>query len=187
MTTKKKKIVAVDMDDTLVYLMKAIQKDHNEKFPLNPLKYEDMAAFKHEVFASGYDIDTYLRTESTYTDLELIDEHVIPEMKKLCEMYDVIIVTSAFPEAVTGKWKWMQKYLPFIPSRNFITASRKDLIQADILIDDAIHNVHDWVATGRPVVVPIHHWNEELAIVEGVTPIYGWHGVSDIVFNILGE
>jgi 5'(3')-deoxyribonucleotidase len=180
-----KKIVAVDMDDTLVYLMKRIQEHHNTLHPDHQLTYEQMAAFKHEVFHDEYDVMEFLHTPETYESLELIDEYVVEEMKKLNEDYDVIIVTSAFAEAVPGKWKWMQQYLPFIPHRNFITASRKDLIRADILIDDAIHNVHDWVETGRPVIVPIHHWNEELVTVEGVTPVYGWHGMKEIVDSIL--
>jgi 5'(3')-deoxyribonucleotidase len=181
-----KKIVAVDMDDTMVYLMKAIMKHHNELHPDAKLEYKDMAAFRHDVFHPDYEIMDLLVKPETYADLELFDEHVIDEMKKLNEEYDVIIVTSAFPEAVPGKWIWMQKYLPFIPQRNFITASRKDLIQADILIDDAIHNVEDWVKSGRPAIVPMHHWNEELLGLEGVIPIYGWHGMKEIVDNVLG-
>jgi 5'(3')-deoxyribonucleotidase len=184
---EKKKIVAVDMDDTIVYLMKRIMEHHNILHPDHQLEYEQMAAFKHEVFHPDYDLISYLNDPATYESLELVDEYVVPELKKLTENYDVIIVTSAFPNAVGGKWNWLQKNLPFIPQRNFITASRKDLINADILIDDAIHNVVDWIKTGRPVLVPSHHWNQELEKLDGVTMIYGFHGVSDIVEHILGK
>lgn len=184
---ERKKIIAVDMDDTLVYLMKRIMEHHNVLHPDHQLKYEQMAAFKHEVFHPDYDVLEYLNDPATYESLELVDEYVVPELKKLNEKYDVIIVTSAFPNAVPGKWAWMEKYLPFIPHRNFCTFSRKDLIQADLLIDDAIHNVVDWVKTGKPVLVPSHHWNQELEKLNGVTMIYGWHGVSDIVDHILGD
>jgi 5'(3')-deoxyribonucleotidase len=180
----RKPIVAIDMDDTIVFLMKAIMKDHNEKHPDHVLAYEQLAAFRHEIFHPDYDILGHLNKRETYEALELMDEHVVPEIKKLHELYDVIIVTSAFPEAVPGKWDWMQKHLPFIPQKNFITCGRKDLINADILIDDAIHNVRDWVASHRPAIVLSHHWNQELRTLPLVTMTDGWVDMADKVTNI---
>lgn len=181
----RKPIIAIDMDDTMVFLMKAIRTHHNTLHPDHALTYEEMAAFKHEVFHPDYDLMEYLQTESSYTDLELMDEYVVPEIKKLHEKYDVIIVTSAFAGAVSGKWKWMQKYLPFIPHKNFITCGRKDLVNADVLIDDAIHNVHDWTASNRPAIVPSHHWNQELKGTTLVTMVDGWKDMCKIVEQVL--
>lgn len=183
----KKKIIAVDMDDTLVWLMKAMMEDHNKKFPLAALKYEDIVAFDESNFHPDYNKYDYFDEPGTFFNLEIMDEHVVSEMKALSEDYDVLIVTSAFPKAVPDKWRWVEEHLPFIPYKNFIVTSRKDLVQADLLIDDAIHNVKDWIATGRPAIAPYHHWNEELEHVPGVTMIYGWHGVKNIVDHILAD
>lgn len=181
----EKPIIAVDMDDTLVYLMKAIMEDHNRLHPDHKLEYKQMIAFDESMFHPDYNKYAYLNNPSTYEELELLDEHVVPEMKKLNEKYDVIIVTSAFPQAVPGKWNWMQKYLPFIPHRNFCAFSRKDLISADLLIDDAIHNVEDWSAKNRPAIVPTHHWNQELKQLPLVTMVEGWQNMSQVVDNVM--
>jgi 5'(3')-deoxyribonucleotidase len=181
----RKPIIAIDMDDTLVYLMKAIMKHHNVLHPDHALHYSQMVAFDESMLHPSYDKYAFLKSPNTYVHLELIDEHVVSEIKKLHEKYDVIIVTSAFPEAVPGKWEWMQKQLPFIPHKNFCTFSRKDLINADLLIDDAIHNVKDWVATTRPAIVPSHHWNQELRTLPLVTMVDGWKDMCEIVDNVM--
>ena len=95
------------------------------------------------------------------------------------EDYDLLIVTSAFASTVYDKWRWIQTHLPFVPFQNFITTNRKDLIQADILIDDAKHNVEEWIKTGRPALVPKHHWNEDLGNLDGVRLFDSWKGIKD--------
>lgn len=179
-----KKIIAIDMDDTLVWLMRAIMEDHRKKHPYWPLQYEDMAAFHTSMLHPEYNKMDFFNTPGVFRNLEIMDEHVKLEMMKLHEDYDILIVTSAFPHTVGDKWEWLQEHLPFVPHKNFITASRKDLINADLLIDDAIHNIIPWVETGRPAIVPSHHWNQELAELDHVTMIYGWHGVKEIVDSI---
>lgn len=180
-----KQIVAVDMDDTIVWLMKAIMEDHNEKYPDHLLTYEQMVAFSESMFHPEYDKMEYFVRKGTFLNLKVMDEHVVNELKEIHEAYDLIIVTSAFAESVLDKWKWIQIHLPFIPHTNFCTFSRKDLIQADILIDDAIHNVKPWVAKGRPALVPIHHWNQELKDLQGVTMFDSWKGMKQKIDEIL--
>lgn len=181
-----KKIIAVDMDDTILYLMKAIQEDHNRKHPDQPVKYEDMIAFDDSMLHPEYSKLEFFHTEGTFLHLKIMQD-AAEELEKIHEAYDLIIVTAAFPDCVPDKWTWLQHHLPFIPERNFITTSRKDLIQADILIDDAIHNVVDWVKTGRRAIVPRHHWNTELAVLPGVMMISEWKGVKEKIDYMLGE
>jgi 5'(3')-deoxyribonucleotidase len=183
--TQRKKIVAVDMDDTILWLMKAIHADHAKKHPDFPVAYEDMIAFDDSMLHPDYCKLSFFKEPGTFLNLEIMDDYVVKELEAINKDYDLIIVTSSFAENVDEKWQWMQKYLPFVPHRNFCAFSRKDLIQADILIDDAIHNVVDWVETGRPAIVPSHHWNQELAKLDGVTMIYGWHGMKEILDDIL--
>jgi 5'(3')-deoxyribonucleotidase len=71
----RKPIIAIDMDDTIVFLMKAIMKHHNDNHTEHILAYENMAAFKHDVFHPDYDIMAYLKSNDTYRHLELMDEY----------------------------------------------------------------------------------------------------------------
>lgn len=185
--TEKKKLIALDMDDTIVYLMKAMMEDHNAKYPDCLLTYDQVIAFDETMFHPEYNKYDYFKTPGVFFDLQPVDEFVLDEIKKLHEAYDLIIVTSAFAESVHDKWRWIQTYLPFIPHENFCTFSRKDLIQADILIDDAIHNVKPWVAKGRPAFVLSHHWNQELRDLEGVHMFNSWHGLKEKIDAVLLE
>ena len=180
-----KKIVAVDMDDTILYLMKAIMEDHNAKFPDHLVAYENMIAFDDSMLHPEYNKIDYFNTPGTFFNLNPIDNYVIDELKKINDKYDLVIVTSAFPRSVNDKWRWVQHHLPFLPFSNFITAGRKDLIQADILIDDAQHNVEKWVKTGRPALVPEHHWNKDLGLLPGVTMFGSWKGLTEKIDDIL--
>ncbi|MDK2600495.1 hypothetical protein QO179_23645 [Bacillus stercoris] len=114
-----------------------------------------------------------------------MDEYVVDEMKKIHEAYDLIIVTASFPEAVVDIWNWIQKYLPFIPYDNFISATRKDLINADLLIDDAVHNIRDWSKKGKPAISILHHWNHEVTSYPNVYTRSGWKGMKEYVDSIL--
>lgn len=181
----KKKIVAIDMDDTIVYLMKAILEDHNKKHPEHALTYEEVKAFDDSMFHHDYCMYRFMDEPDVFFNLQFVDNDVVEEMKAIHEAYDLIIVTSAFPQHVMDKWRWLQEHLPFIPHKNFCCFSRKDLIRADILIDDAIHNVKDWVATSRPALVPEHHWNKDLALLEGVTMFKEWKGMKECLDKIL--
>jgi 5'(3')-deoxyribonucleotidase len=183
----RKKIVAVDMDDTILWLMKEIMKDHNDRFPDHLLEYKDMIAFDESMMHPEYNKMNFFEKPGSFRNLEIMDEYVVDELRKINQDYDLIIVTSAFAHSVPDKWEWLQEHLPFITKDKFITASRKYLINADILIDDAIHNVLDWTTTGRPAIVPSHHWNQKLLTLNNnrITMIYGWHGVKEIVDNIL--
>lgn len=180
-----KKIVAVDMDDTILWLMKAIMNDHNEKHPETPVLYEQMIAFDDSMLHPDYDKMEFFNRPGTFYHLEPMDDHVVSELEKIHNEYDLVVVTSAFPSSVSDKWDWIKKHLPFIPHENFFTGARKDLIQADILIDDAKHNVEKWVQKGKPAIVPSHHWNQQLAQLDGVHMMYGWHGMKEIIDSIL--
>jgi 5'-nucleotidase len=60
----------------------------------------------------------------------------------------VVFVTSCPKGSMDQKLTWLEKW-GFLPSdvrtqRDFIAAHDKSLIQADVLIDDAMHNVDAW-------------------------------------------
>ena len=64
-----KKIIAVDMDDTILSLMKAIQADHNQKHPDHPLAYHQMVAFDDSMFHPEYDKMDFFNKPGTFYDL----------------------------------------------------------------------------------------------------------------------
>lgn len=58
--------------------------------------------------------------------------------------HDIVIVTAVpgnKPMVYEGKRLWLDKYLPWLPDNNVISAKRKDLITGDILLDDSLINL----------------------------------------------
>jgi 5'-nucleotidase len=76
--------------------------------------------------------------------------------------YDVIIATSLSSTVNNGyddKRAWLHQWFPQLLPRNFFALSRKEMLRGDILIDDAVHNVMDWIKTKRPAIIMDRPWN----------------------------
>jgi len=66
--------------------------------------------------------------------------HAIEVIHKLiADKHDVIIATNALghPDVAADKCRWLQRHLPELYPENVIIASRKELIQADLIFDDS--------------------------------------------------
>jgi Uncharacterized protein conserved in bacteria len=156
----RRSIVAVDMDDTICHLVKRAIYHNNKEFPTHPLQYEEMLDWNTDHLrhpASTQEV--FFGRPGLYEELELYDEHVVEEMEKLHEAYDVIIVTAGQPKSVAEKWNWLQRHMPFIPFENFFVCKRKSLIGFDLLIDDGPHNLLPALEAGRKVLCIPHPWN----------------------------
>ena len=67
-------------------------------------------------------------------------------LKRLNENYDVIVVSMAteFPESLTDKQLWLTEHYPFISWKQIVFCGSKNIIQADIMIDDHIKNLDNF-------------------------------------------
>lgn len=73
---------------------------------------------------------------------------------------NIILVTATpnnSPTAHYEKIKWVERNLPFLNTKNFISTSRKDLVMGDLLLDDAVHNLDSF--TGIPCAFR-RPWNQ---------------------------
>lgn len=69
-------------------------------------------------------------------------------MKKARNLgHDVVIVSSAPDAHAPGeKRQWIEEHLPWLPKHDVIFASRKELVQGDVLIDDYPRNAKNFKA-----------------------------------------
>lgn len=141
----KKKIVLVDMDDTVTWLLPAWVEYLNQKHNLNVdwrnIKEWDMSlAFPtltreqiYEPLATEEIWDEVTPREGAVEALTWLHE---------CGLYEIFICTSTDYRNVKPKYeKVIRKYFPFIDWNHFIVISRKQMVQADFIIDDAPHNL----------------------------------------------
>lgn len=182
-----KKIVAVDMDDTICHLVKRAIYHNNKDYPTHPLDYETMFDWNTDHLRHPECTqDVFFGRPGLYEELELFDEHVLGEMEKIHNQHDLIIVTAARASAVVEKWNWLQKHMPFIPYKNFFACKRKDLINFDLLIDDGPHNIVPTLMKQKQVICIPHPWNQEFRkLIPNLIVKNDWQGMSDLVNRIL--
>lgn len=67
----------------------------------------------------------------------------IEGLRLLNEKYDVIVVSMAteFPQSLTDKQVWLHEHFPFITWKQVVFCGNKNIINADIMIDDHPKNL----------------------------------------------
>lgn len=166
-----RKIIAVDVDLTVVDT-------------LNPwLEWYD-ALTGHDIFddvkKETYNLEElmhmhpspldYWKKPDLYDDLVPMGDSV-EILKELSDKYDIIFVSSCFPEHITSKELFLQKYFSF--HKGFISTHQKQYAKCDIFIDDYIKHI-DQVKKYNPECLCILHKSD---MNEGHT----WVQIRDII------
>jgi 5'(3')-deoxyribonucleotidase len=156
-----KKIIAVDMDDTLQdfipHWINAYNKKYNDKL--------------HHSQITEWDVTKFIKPECGVKIYELLNEpnffaNMTPKessqevTKWLSEYYDIYIVTNSHYKTYDEKIKWVMKHYPHlkIEDGKFITLKNKYLFKADYLIDDGAHNIESFPNTSLLINMP-HNQN----------------------------
>ena len=92
------------------------------------------------------------KTGEFYEDEELYARQQVPEKNKkavyrLMEIADVYFITAVAPAFMGIRAKQILTAFPEFPPENIILGNAKNLVQFDIILDDAIHNVLETPAT----------------------------------------
>jgi 5'(3')-deoxyribonucleotidase len=133
------KRIAVDMDevmaDSLAEHLFRYNRDHDENLTLEDLHgkalWEVVSIDRHNA------LHRYLRSEDFFENLTVMPESQ-RVMRRLQQSYEVFIATAAMevPTSFHQKFRWLEKYFPFIPPSHIVYCGDKGIINADFLIDD---------------------------------------------------
>src|SRR5579859_6912841 len=97
--------------------------------------------------------------------------------------FDVFITSAAMdvPFSFDGKFKWLQKHFPFIPTSRIVFCGDKEIVNADFLIDDRSRHFARFSGTGILFTAPhnarehaqvrANTWEEVLTILEKERPL----------------
>jgi len=111
-------------------------------------------------------IDEWLGEDGFFEDLEPVGGAIDGFNALRRSGHDVVIATSIPGVAVhsfTGKRRWLKRHFPDFSLKNFVAISRKGLLEGDVLIDDATHNINDWIEAGRDVALVFDApWNRNI-------------------------
>lgn len=72
---------------------------------------------------------------------QLDKNNAVSFIKKLCEKHDVYILTASIHENLYEKIDWIETYLPEIGWNKTIVSRNKQMVNADVIVDDAWHNI----------------------------------------------
>ena len=123
------------MADSLAEHLLRYNRDHGENLTLEDLHGKalwDVVAFDRHTALEGY-----LRSEDFFEGLTVMPESQ-RVMRLLQKNFEVFIATAAMeiPSSFHQKFRWLERYFPFIPPSHIVYCGDKGILNADYLIDD---------------------------------------------------
>ena len=175
-------IILVDMDDTIEDLLPTWLEYLNHLYGLN-VSAKDI---------DDWDMKLYFPTltkEQIYEPLNRKDfwskvepkQDAIHYMKKLYnEGYRIYVCTASDYRTIQDKYEFIiQRYFPFITWDKMIITYNKQMIKADYLIDDGIHNLENGDFTKILFTAP-HNKNYD-AVKNGMYRVSNWAEIYNII------
>jgi 5'-nucleotidase len=120
-------------------------------------------------------------TDGFFADMELVAGSR-EALLELSRNHDIFITSAAMevPGSFADKFQWMETHFPFIPPSRIVFCGDKNIINADVLIDDRSRHFKGFRGTGILFTAPhnateaaelrANNWNDVLKILEGVQP-----------------
>lgn len=131
---------------------------------LNGCELIDIVPPEQRPYVSGM-----IHESGFFADLEPI-EGALEAMEQLCRLHQVYIVSAAteFPDSFQDKLRWLERYLPQIPTRRIIFCGEKSILDLDCLVDDTPSHFEGFRGTGLLFDAP-HNRKEN-----GFRRVCGW-------------
>ena len=169
--------IAIDIDGVVFNAQQAHLDSANKLFDTS-YTLEDVTRFDYnnfprrvkEHFLKCWDMLDY----NTIAPVEGFYE----AMLELQQLGRVIAVTSPMAGSlhITSKW---DKVGRLFGQKNVVLTQSKELIAADILVEDAPKFIEPWMATGKPIVIMEQPWNRDYRLSLSAEPIQDWVSVSN--------
>lgn len=179
--------ILVDVDNVLEDLNTAWVNAINEKYGTSVIPNEifdwDIQKFfptltRNQVFSP-------LHTEEFWENLKPLNGSQ-KYLKQLIEDgHKIVIVTSAHPDTIAHKHKFISRNFPFIPFKNTIITSQKQLICGDVMIDDAPHNLKN--GSYRGILMSASHNINYDAEANGFIRLNSWAKIYQTINQIAKE
>ena len=172
-----KKRIAIDMDDVLADAEGRFMEYALKKYgiTINPIDLHD----KNWAQCANLPVEeirSWLYGKDFFRGMK-VKEDSQEVVKKLCEKYEVFIVSAAieFPNSLTEKLDWLAEHFRFIDWRYIVFCGHKYMIEADYLIDDHEKNLKSF--KGTPILFSAFH-NTNL---KGYQRVNSWKEVEKLL------
>ncbi len=181
--------IIVDQDEVLAHWVSRIIQWYNEDHGTSHVRdhIKEYFAMEKVLGPNGKEyIKECLKEPDLYSSLDIVDG-AVDGMRQLHDDGHDIIIATALPAdgsiGYHGKIEWMRRVMPWFDLKNFVAIQRKYLLNGDILVDDAPHNIDSWTATDRPAIIFDAPWNREMANTTAHRAV-GWDDVVEIITDL---
>ena len=172
--------IIVDLDDVLAldgYL------NMMNSFVNGNYRYEDAKGYYVEELLDEPTLQAYrefFKNNNVY-DYATVASNSKEVLMNLMLEYDIYICSSYFsdidniimPELIPKKCEFLKKNYPYIPPKNFIFTNDKSMIEADIKIDDVVHNLDN----GKIKLLYDAYHNRNISK-DDITRVYDWKDIE---------
>lgn len=166
--------IGLDWDDVTAPFNSIAINMANEKYQYeNPLRLEEVTSWANTGHTSV--IKEFYQCEELYKRQQ-VTEKTKKCVRKLMEIADVYFITAVYPQFMGIRAAQILEAFPELPPENIILGNAKNLVQFDIILDDAIHNVLESPAT-YPVLMR-KPWNWKM------TGLLSVNNMNDFVYLV---
>ena len=183
-------VLVIDVDDVLVdsYMFIMLNKFLGTNF-----KEEDFSDYYLEdAIKDPKKLDDYYQfmfTQDMYKDIP-IKEGVQEILPKLNEKYDLLLCTDFLipnyewqaDKEFISKFNMLKEKFFYLNPKQFIFMRRKQLLHADIMIDDKQTNFGEHI--GQKLMLTAYHnksLNDSILKEQGITRVNSWYEIADIL------
>ena len=137
--------IGLDWDDVTAPFNSEAIAMANEKYEFEPpLTIEEITSWENKGRTSV--IKEFYQMEDLYKR-QVVSENTKRCIRELMEIADVYFITAVYPQFMGIRAAQILEAFPELPPENIILGNAKNLVQFDIILDDAIHNVLESPAT----------------------------------------
>ena len=180
--------ILVDMDDTIELLLNAWLAKVNRIYGRH-VEYEDItnwdvsAAYEGLSHEQVYDV---ILEDDFWQEVEPMPGAAEVLERLIQEGHEIFIVTVTPYESLAGKMKYLLfRCFPFLRWDQVIITSRKQLLKADILVDDGIHNLEGGEYRKILVDAPYNRYYDAEA--NGMIRVHNWTEIEAAIRKIGAE
>lgn len=158
--------VKLDLDGVLLSLLPEWLSVYNDEYNDN-LQPEDITHWDTHRFVKsrcGFDVYDLLDTTGLFLHAKPVEGAIRAVRRLQREGHEILIVTALPPgeRVAYEKLRWLNYWLSEVPRDNIVFATRKELVQGDVLIDDAPHNIEKERETGGHGIIFDRPYNQEV-------------------------
>jgi len=143
--------ICIDMDEVMADSVSEHLARYNREYGDNITKADLHGKWIWDVVSIDRHprLEEYLRSDDFFDVLGVMAD--APRvLRQLQQRYEVFIASAAMevPTSFNGKYRWLEKHFPTMPSTHIVFCGDKGILRADYLIDDNPRQLRRFVGEG---------------------------------------